>query len=60
MNLAGENLADGRWSADDFVPRALFGEFVNELVAKELAAAGGRASLARDACASSRAQGVPR
>ncbi|MFO0961673.1 MAG: FAD/NAD(P)-binding protein [Phycisphaerales bacterium] len=39
----------GRWSADDFVPRALFGEFVNELVAKELAAAGGRASLARDA-----------
>ncbi len=39
----------GAYSADDFVPRALFGQYVGELVVQELAQARARVTLARDA-----------
>ena len=44
-----EGLHPGRWSPDDFVPRALFGRYLVELVGSELAKARGRACLVRDA-----------
>ena len=44
-----EALHPGRWSADDFVPRALFGRYLTDLVSAELANARGRACLVRDA-----------
>ena len=39
----------GRWSGDDFAPRALFGEYLKELVDSELARTPASVTLVRDA-----------
>jgi uncharacterized NAD(P)/FAD-binding protein YdhS len=44
-----ESTHPGRFGADDFAPRALFGQYLTELVRAELATARGRACLVRDA-----------
>lgn len=41
----------GRWGADDFAPRALFGAYFSQLVAHELATTGAQVCLVRDAVA---------
>jgi uncharacterized NAD(P)/FAD-binding protein YdhS len=39
----------GRWGAEDFAPRALFGAYLSQLVAHELATTGAQVCLVRDA-----------
>ena len=41
----------GRWGADDFAPRALFGAYLTQLVSGELAATAARVCLVRDVVA---------